>query len=324
MSAISRRRFLQSGAALMAASASTFIDKGFSASTGPNLTFPSEPRERLAVPSWPFRAFIDAPTNKWARDPKLPGMDLKDFAAMVVKRFNVRNIEPLSDHFSSTEAGYLHEFRANVEKAGARVVNIAADPRYSFYDTDEAKRQRAVGNGKKWIDIAVAIGSPSVRLHIAGAHNVKPDVDRATDSLKRLAEYGAQKNVLVNLENDDNVTEDPFFVVQVIEKVNHPYLHALPDFCNSMLTHDQEFNNRAMDAMFKHAYNISHMKDSEVGDKGKLFTVDVAKCFEIAKANGYRGYFSMEWEGQGEPYGGVQKLIEESLKNLSAQKGEAG
>ena len=316
MSAISRRHFLQSSAVALAASASTFVPKPFSALTEPELAFPSEPRQRLAVPSWPFRAYVEAPTNKWARDPKLPGMDLKDFAAMVVKRFNVRNIEPLGDHFSSTEPSYLRELRANVEKAGAQVVNIAADPRYSFYDTDEAKRQRAVGNGRKWIDIAAAIGSPSVRLHIAGAHNVKPDADRAADSLKRLAEYGAQKNVLVNLENDDNVTEDPFFVVQVIEKVNRPYLHALPDFCNSMLTHDQEFNNRAMDAMFKHAYNISHMKDSEVDDKGKLFTVDVAKCFEIAKANGYRGYFSMEWEGQGEPNVGVQRLIEESLKNL--------
>ena len=317
MSAIPRRRFLQTCAGAFAASASTFIPKTFSASTEPNLSFPSEPRERLAVPSWPFRGYIEAPTNKWARDPKLPGMDLKDFAAMVVKRFNVRNIEPLSDHFSSTEASYLHEFRTNVEKAGARVVNIPADLRYSFYDTDEARRQKAVGDGKKWIDVAVAIGSPSVRLHIAGARNLKPEVGRAAESLKRVAEYGAQKNVLVNLENDDNVTEDPFFIVQVIEKVNHPYLHALPDFCNSMLTHDQEFNNRAMDAMFKHAYNISHMKDSEVGDKGKLYTVDVAKCFEIAKANGYRGYFSMEWEGQGEPNGGVQKLIEESLANLN-------
>jgi sugar phosphate isomerase/epimerase len=244
-------------------------------------------------------------------------MDLKDFAAMVVQRFNVRNIEPLSEHFSSTEASYLKEFRANVEKAGCRLVNIAADLHFSFYDSVEAQRQKAVDDGKKWMDVAVAIGSPSVRLHIAGARHVKPDVDRAAESLKRLAEYGAQKNLLVNLENDDNVTEDPFFIVQVIEKVNHPYLHALPDFCNSMLTHDQEFNNRAMDAMFKHAYNISHMKDSEVGDKGKLYTVDVSKCFGIARANGYRGYFSMEWEGQGEPMAGVQKLIEESLKNLN-------
>jgi len=318
MPAIPRRRFLQSCAGALAASASTFIPRVLPASTEPNLSFPSAPHERLAVPSWPFRGYIVAPLNKWARDPKLPGMDLKDFAAMVVKRFKVRNIEPLSEHFSSTEAAYLKEFRASVEKAGARVINVAADPRYSFYDSVDAQRQKALDNGKKWIDVAVAIGSPSVRLHIAEARHVKPDVGRAADSLKRLAEYGAQKNVLVNLENDDNVTEDPFFIVQVIEKVNHQYLHALPDFCNSMLTHDQEFNNRAMDAMFKHAYNISHMKDSEVGDKGELYTVDVSKCFEIAKANGYRGYFSMEWEGKGEPMAGVQKLIEDSLSNLGA------
>ena len=317
MPAIPRRRFLQSCAGVLAASASTLIPRVLPASTEPNLSFPRAPHERLAVPSWPFRSYIVAPLNKWARDPKLPGMDLKDFAAMVVKRFNVRNIEPLSEHFSSTEASYLKEFRASVEKAGARVINVAADPHYSFYDSVDAQRQKAVDNGKKWIDVAAAIDSPSVRLHIAEARHVKPDAGRAAESLKRLAEYGAQKNVLVNLENDDTTTEDPFFIVQVIEKVNHPYLHALPDFCNSMLTHDQEFNNRAMDAMFKHAYNISHMKDSEVGDKGELYTVDVSKCFEIAKANGYRGYFSTEWEGKGEPMAGVQKLIEESLKNLN-------
>jgi len=317
MAVIPRRHFLQTCVGALAAS-SAFTAGGFSVLTQPGLSFPSAPRDRLAVPSWPFRGYIVAPLNKWARDPKLPGMDLKDFAAMVVERFKVRNIEPLSEHFSSTEASYLREFRSNVEKAGCHVVNIAADPHYSFYDGVDAQRQKAVDNGKKWIDVAVAIGSPSVRLHIAEARHMKPDVERAAESLKRLAEYGAQKNVLVNLENDDNVTEDPFFIVQVIEKVNHPYLHALPDFCNSMLTHDQVFNNRAMAAMFKHAYNISHMKDSEVGDKGELYTVDVSKCFEIAKANGYRGYFSMEWEGKGEPMAGVQKLIEESLSNLGA------
>jgi sugar phosphate isomerase/epimerase len=316
MSAISRRRFLQSSAAALAASRAAISREAFSAATEPNLNFPSDPRERLAVPSWPFRAYIQAPNNWWARDRKLPGIDLKDFAAMVVERFKVRNIEPLSEHFNSTEASYLRELRANTEKAGAQVINIAVDSHYSFYDSLEAQRRKAVDDGKKWIDIAVAIGSPSVRLHIAEAHNVKPDVARAADSLKQLAEYGGQKNVLVNLENDDNVTEDPFFIVQVIEKVDHPYLHALPDFCNSMLTHDQEFNNRAMAAMFKHAYNISHVKDSEIGEKKKLYTVDLAKCFEIAKAAGYRGYFSMEWEGEGELNGGVQKLIDESLKNL--------
>ena len=98
--------------------------------------------------------------------------------------------------------------------------------------------------------------------------------------------------------------------------MNNPYLHALPDFGNSMLTGDPKYNFDGLTAMFKHAYNISHMKDAEV-DNGKLVVVDVGKTFEIAKAAGYRGYFSMEWEGQGGPYEGTQKLIDLSLKYLA-------
>jgi sugar phosphate isomerase/epimerase len=84
-----------------------------------------------------------------------------------------------------------------------------------------------------------------------------------------------------------------------------------------MLTGNEKYNYDAVAAMFKHAYNISHVKDSEV-DNGKLFRVDVGKTFAIAKTAGYRGYFSMEWEGEGEPYEGTRKLIEASLKYLSA------
>jgi hypothetical protein len=67
--------------------------------------------------------------------------------------------------------------------------------------------------------------------------------------------------------------------------------------------------------MFRRAYNISHVKDSEV-DNGKVFRVSMARTFAIAKAAGYRGYFSMEFEGQGEPYEGTRKLLDESLKDL--------
>ena len=42
--------------------------------------------------------------------------------------------------------------------------------------------------------------------------------------LARAAEYGAKKNVVVHLENDNPISEDPFFIAQVIEKVNSPWL----------------------------------------------------------------------------------------------------
>lgn len=313
----SRRQFLLNAATLTtgAAALAWKLDPGYAQE--PHLTFPTKPRDRIAVASWPFRMFINAPSNRSAPKSPAGGMDLTEFPALVVKHFGIRNVEPLDEHFHSTDSAYLLTVREAIEKAGCHAVNLPCAVHASFYDPDPAQRRLAVTNGQKWIDVAAQIGSPSIRAHIQGPRNLAPDAGLTAESLKRLAGYAASKNIMVSLENDDNRTEDPFFLVQVIEKVASPYLHALPDFCNSMMTHDQEFNDRAMQALFHHAYNIAHMKDSEGDEKGHFRTVDVKKCFAIAKALGYRGYFSMEWEGDGEPYAGTQKLIDETLKYLT-------
>ena len=44
-------------------------------------------------------------------------MDLKNFAAHVIEKFQVNKIEPWTGHFPSTDPKYLEEFRAAVEKA---------------------------------------------------------------------------------------------------------------------------------------------------------------------------------------------------------------
>jgi sugar phosphate isomerase/epimerase len=245
-------------------------------------------------------------------------MQLKEFAAHVSEKFNIKKIEPWSEHFRSLEKAYLEELRAAVERAGGAIVNIAVDGEYSPYAGDGAVRERDVRFSKQWIDAAVAIGSPSVRTNIAEAGDMKPDVERTAEILKRVADYGAEKNVVVNLENDNAVTEDPFFVVKVIERVNSPWLHALPDFANSLVAFEDEYAYRGIDLMFGHAYNISHVKETEVSDvNNKIAQVDLPRTFGIAKKHGYAGYFSMEWDSPGDPYEGTAGLIEKTLMNLA-------
>ena len=283
------------------------------AEAGPSVKFPTAARERIAIASYPFRDFIAS------REDKNPGgkMGLKEFAAHVSAKFNIKKIEPWSPHFRSLEKAYLEELRAAVEKAGGAIVNMAVDGEHSPYAMDSAERERAVVDSKQWIDVAVTIGSPSVRTHIAAAKDSKPDVERTAESLKRVAEYGAAKKVVVHLENDDAVSEDPFFIVKVIEKVNSPWLRALPDFGNSVAAHDDDYAYKGVEGMFAHAYGISHVKEIEAGEQGKIAHVDLAKTFWIAKQHGYKGYFSMEWDSPGDPYAGTAGLIEKTLKNLA-------
>jgi sugar phosphate isomerase/epimerase len=244
-------------------------------------------------------------------------MELKDFAAHVAEKFNVHHIEPWSPIFPSTDAKYLEQFRACVEKAGSSVVDIAVDGRHSQYATDAAERKASVTATNQWIDVAVALGSPSIRTHIDGDKDSKPDVGRAADTLARSAEYGAKKNVVVHLENDNPVSEDPFFIAQVIDKVGSPWLRALPDFGNSLAAHDEAFQDKALEIMFAHAYGICHVKDGEPDEQGKATHVDLAKTFAILKKHDYKGYCSIEYDAPGDPYKPTAALVEATIKYLS-------
>jgi sugar phosphate isomerase/epimerase len=91
----------------------------------------------------------------------------------------------------------------------------------------------------------------------------------------------------------------------------------LPDFGNSLATHDEDFAYRAIDAMFAHAYGICHVKDGEVNRQGKAVNVDLARTFGILKKNGYKGYCSMEYDEPGDPYKPTTALVEATVKFLS-------
>lgn len=271
--------------------------------------------------AYPFREFIVGWKGWDGKTPsKVPAsqqIELKDFAAHVVERFNVHKIEPWSPVFPSTDPKYLEQFRSAVEKAGSAIVDIAVDQGHSQYALDASEREKAVTGSKHWLDVGAALGSPSIRTHIDKAKDSQPDIARASDTLSRVAEYAAKKNVVVHLENDNPVSEDPFFIVQVIERVNSPWLRALPDFGNSLAAHDEAFQDRAMEAMFAHAYGICHVKDGEVDDNGKAVHVDMARTFGILKKHGYKGYCSMEFDAPGDPYKATADLVETTLKYLS-------
>jgi len=275
----------------------------------PTLKFPSEARKRLAVSTYPFRDFI---ASKRKPEGKLT---LQRFAETLVEKFKVNGIEPWSPHFESIEAAYLTELGASFQKAGLKVVNIPCDVRVKLCGTAE-ERDAALTTYRQWVDAAVILGSPSIRVHCPQKGKDASDIGCAVEGLRRLAEYGESKNVVINLENDNPTSEDPERIVKVLEAGNTPYLRVLPDFCNSMLIHDdQDYNARALAELFPLAYNISHVKDVEFSD-GKAYRVNVDRIFGISKKAGYKGYFSMESESDGDPYESTKQLIAAAERNL--------
>ena len=306
---ISRRHFLKGSAAVgVAASYSGFAPAAMAQE--PHFRFPTRPVDRLALTSYPFRAQMKSPENP-------TGMDLVQFAKMAIEKFDIHNINPINRHVGSTDPHDLEKLRKEVERAGSRFVGLGLSG-WQFYSPDPAVGKASVESVKRWIDTAAILGSPSVRPHLEKTEGVKPNIDRAARSLGEIADYGARKNIVVNLENDNLVDEDLFLIIKIIEKANNPYLRSLPDMGNSAGLGDPNYNGRGMEMMYRHAFNMSHVKGESTSDTGAVIKVDLAKTFGIAKASGYKGFFSMEHEsGKGDLVAGTRKLVAETLRYLS-------
>lgn len=300
---ITRRSFIQE---------SMFCSAGFlfAAETQPHATFPTEPRARIAVATYPFRASIIAPGNH-DRDASKPGMVLGAFARYIRTEFNVRGIEPLNSHFTSTRPDDIRKLRAEFDQAGIRVVNIPVDAPVELCSEDASKREAGNAIYRHWIDTAVLLGSPSIRIWLPKCSDV-PAAAMGVDALKPTLAYAAAHTIVVNLENDDPVLSSDARILAALKLANTPYLRALPDFANSLMGGDEQFNTQAVEHMFAHAWNIAHVKDAE-DIHGKRETVSLPQLFAIAKAADYRGYYSMESDSNVDPFTDTRHLIEQTL-----------
>jgi sugar phosphate isomerase/epimerase len=304
MSSFTRRAFCRG---VVVCSAGVVLAKE---TTPPHAAFPTDPRARIAVATYPFRNILISPTNG-DRDSSRPGMDLADFARYIRTEFQVPGIEPLSLHFPSTEAGDILKLRAAFDATGVHTVNIPVDDRVELCSANSATRNAGNARYRMWIDIAVTLRSPSIRIWIPKCSDPE-DLPRAVDALKPTLDYAAAKNIVVNLENDDPILSSDKRVLAAIHLAATPYLRALPDFANSLMGGDEQFNARAVQRMFAHAWNIAHVKDAEM-IRGKRETVPLAELFGIAKAARYLGYYSMEADSDVDPIIDTEHLIAQSL-----------
>lgn len=273
------------------------------------MQFPTEPRARIAVATYPFRALINAPGNQ-DRDTSKPGMDLAAFAVFIREQFQVGGIEPLHSHFPSTEPADVRELRAAFDQAGVRTVNIPVDAEVDLCSKDPAAREAAVAAYRRWIDVAVLLSSPSIRISLPHCSAGAP-LGQAVQALEPVVRYAALNDVVIAFENDDPVYNSAARIAAVLAQAHNPSFKALPDFANSLMGGDAGFNARAVRQMFAHAWNIAHVKDAEI-IRNKRETVSLPELFGIAKSSGYRGFYSMESDSGVDPLNDTKHLIEQT------------
>ena len=269
--------------------------------------------QRIGVSSWSFRNYFPQTRSDDYQGPK-ETLALLDFPMMIADRYKVHHLEIVAPHFASTEPAYVDELRRQLIRARSYLVNLPVDIKEMWAegglsDPSEAVRSVAVEAAKKWIDIAASLRARSVRCDPG-----KPDpknLSPTVDSYKKLVAYASRKGIRVLIENHGDVgSEHPEDLVRLFRAVNSRFFGALPDFGNFP---DAATRRRGLELLFPYAATVCHAKGLEFDGQGNETKYNFPECIEIAKRLRFQGVYSVEYEGPGDPYRGVQNVINELL-----------
>lgn len=273
-------------------------------------------RERIAISTWSFHNFFQSTREE---NFTLPGkmLALLDFPEMIADRYKVHHFEFVAPHFASLEPTYLKELKSRLLRTRSHLVNIPVDINEleiggGLSDSDSKVREKIIAAVKKWIDIGKQLGARSVRCD-PGKLNPQ-DLSPTVKSYKELSAYGKSRGLYVIIENHGGVgSEHPEELVKLFRGVGGDFIGALPDFGNFP---DESTRLQGLPLLFPFARTVCHAKGHEFDANGNETTFDFKRCVEISKQAKYKGVYSIEYEGPGDPYEGVRKVADELLRLL--------
>ena len=234
----------------------------------------------------------------------------EEFAIIAKNSFQIEAVEYVNSIYSTfgNDTKFWRSMRSRADDAGVRSLLIMVDNEGDLGNPDDVKRKNAVENHYKWVDTAKTLGCHSIRVNAFGKADLETLRQSLEDGLGQLAEYGAEANIHVLIENHGLHSSDAGFITDIIKSVNSTHLGTLPDFGNWCLNKEWGSTQGGMcsevydpykgvSEMLPYAQGVS-AKSYEFGADGQETTIDYAKMLKIVKDTGFNGYIGIEYEGK--------------------------
>jgi sugar phosphate isomerase/epimerase len=222
--------------------------------------------------------------------------------ALTARGFN--RVEICHFHLRSLDEGYLRAIRDAFRTSGVTIQTLLVD---AGDVTDPVHGARDRGWIAPWIDVAVNIGAENVRV-IAGKTKPSPEtLKRSIEALADFAAIGETKGVRVVTENWFDLLASPREVDAVLDGVGES-LGFLADTGN--WRGPGKFSD--LRAIFARA-ELCHAK-SAFSDDGAMDEKDAAGWLAAACEAGYRGPFTLIFDGPGDEWRGLEREREFALR----------
>ena len=88
---------------------------------------------------------------------------------------------------------------------------------------------------------------------------------------------------------------------------------ALPNFANFP---DEETRVKGLKLLFPMASSVCHAGGAGSGAEENSEASLVAPAVEIAKLAGFGGFYTVSFSGGGDPYGGIQRVVDELMRSI--------
>jgi len=301
MKSINRRTFLAgsiaTGAGLALSSRSSGQAQG-QAAVAPDSAGKSQRPSRIAVSTYSFWRFKE--------DLKLPIETCIDEAA----EMGFDGVEILHIQMEKESNEYLQDLKRRALINGLDLCCLSIHQ--GFVSPDAEKRQQNIDHTIKCIELAYQLGIPIIRINTGrwgttksfdelmakrGIEPVLPgyaDEDGfkwVIDSIQKCLPAAGKCGVIIGLENHWGLSLTPEGLLRIVNAVNSPWLRVLLDTGNFLEGPYERIERCAPYAVFMHA------KTYFGGGLWYTLDLDYNRIAQIMRRHNFRGYVSLEYEG---------------------------
>jgi sugar phosphate isomerase/epimerase len=244
-------------------------------------------------------------------------MDTLDFPAKAKNDFGLEAVEYVSMFFKDkvSDSKYISELKKRSDDLGVRNVLIMIDMEGDLGASDPNKRQLAIDNHTKWIEVAKVLGCHSIRVNINGDGTDEQIFDAALEGYGKLVSIGAKMDMGVIIENHNGPTNNPEYLAKLMKQINNPYAGTLPDFGNFIRRSNPEAATieayaktkviaeydkyKGVEMLMPYAKGVS-AKTHAFNEDGSCKETDFKKIMAIVekhKTKAFKGYVGIEYEG---------------------------
>ncbi len=234
----------------------------------------------------------------------------------------LNGIEILGLHLESTAPEDLARLRQRAGQNGLAIVAVSAH--HNFVTPDPAERQRQIAIVCRWIDVAATLGAFGVRVFggrwgtvrdfaaLMAARGVEPPLPGYSEdeayawtiaAFRTVCDYAGQRGVTLLLENHWGLTGTAAGVLRILQGTDSPWLRVALDTGNFVFCPDPYAE---MAALAPHTALV-HAKTYIGGGLYYTADLDYRRIGQILSQAGFRGYLSIESEGQAPPDEGLRE-----------------